>query len=284
MKFTKLHGLGNDFLVVRPDGELDASRAGELARRICERHTGVGADGIVLVGLKDPAGKTAAFRVYNPDGSEAEMCGNGLRCAMAFLVHEGKVSVSSGPVVFDTAAGRRVCEVKNKSGLAYEIRTDMGTPRFGSADIPFDDGQVHEKLVDHPLIIGDKRYGITCVSMGNPHCDVFVDHFPARVEWHATGREIEVHPFFPNRTNVEFIHVLNRGEIEVLFWERGVGETLASGTGSSAAAVASMLRGLTDRTVKVRTNLGSLTVDWSSDGTVFQTGPAEVVCEGDYLG
>ncbi|MEN6310297.1 MAG: diaminopimelate epimerase, partial [Acidobacteriota bacterium] len=140
-----------------------------------------------------------------------------------------------------------------------------------------------EKLVDHPLIIGDKRYGITCVSMGNPHCDVFVDRFPARVEWHATGREIEVHPFFPNRTNVEFIHVLNRGEIEVLFWERGVGETLASGTGSSAAAVASMLKGLTDRTVKVRTNLGSLTVDWSSDGTVFQTGPAEVVFEGEYL-
>jgi len=281
MKFTKLHGLGNDFLVVRPDEELDAPRAGELARRICERHTGVGADGIVFVDLKDAAGKTAVFRVYNPDGSEAEMCGNGLRCAMAFLVREG--NVPAGPVVFETAAGRRVCEVKANTGLTFEIRTDMGTPRFRSSEIPFDDGQAREKLLDHPLIIGDKRYGITCVSMGNPHCDVFVERFPARVEWHASGREIELHPFFPNRTNVEFIRVLNRGEIEVRFWERGVGETLASGTGSSAAAVASMVKGLTDRTVKVRTSLGSLIVEWAEDGTIFQTGPAEVVCDGEYF-
>ena len=118
--------------------------------------------------------------------------------------------------------------------------------------------------------------------MGNPHCDIFVERFPARIEWHQIGREIESPPFFPNRTNVEFIRVLNRGEIDVLFWERGVGETLSSGSGSSAAAVASILKGLTDRAVKVWTSMGALTVDWQPGGEVFQTGPSEVVFEGDY--
>jgi len=157
-----------------------------------------------------------------------------------------------------------------------------GAPRFSSRDIPFDDGANHDRLIDYPLSINRKTYPITVVSMGNPHCSVFYDRFPARIEWHEIGREIEIHPFFPNRTNVEFVRVLSRQEIEVLFWERGVGETLSSGSGSSAAAVASILKGLTERKVMVRTSLGVAVVEWESD-RLFQSAPVELVFEGTPL-
>jgi diaminopimelate epimerase len=159
----------------------------------------------------------------------------------------------------------------------------MGVPRFSSKDIPFDDGREHEFIIDYPLSINRKVYYITCVSVGNPHCSVFVERFfPARIEWHQVGQELENHPFFPRRTNVEFIRVLNRQEIEVLFWERGVGETLSSGSGSCAAAVASILKGLTDKKVRVWTSMGPLVVEWEED-RVYQTGPAELVFEGRFL-
>jgi diaminopimelate epimerase len=280
MRFTKLHSLGNDFLVVCPNEELDLARIGEFARRICDRHTGAGADGLLLVSQDDPGRSEARFRIFNADGTEAEISGNGLRCAMACLVHHRKVR--GRQVIFDTPAGRRTCEVTENRGTVYEIKNDMGVPLLRSSDIPFDDGQLHERVIDYPMPINQSTYDITCLSMGNPHCDVFFERFPARIEWHQIGREIESHPFFPRRTNVEFIRVLNRGEIEVLFWERGVGETLSSGSGSSAAAVASILKGLTDREVKVWTSMGSLTVEWQPDGEVFQIGPAEVVFEGEY--
>ncbi len=280
MRFTKLHSLGNDFLVVCPNEELDLARVGEFARRICERHTGVGADGLLVVSQDDPGRDEAAFRIFNADGSEAEISGNGIRCAMACLVRHGKVR---GPrVLFRTPAGDRTCEVVSRQGALYEVRNDMGAPRLRASDVPFDDGTPRDRVIDYPLSINRKTYDVTCVSMGNPHCDIFVERFPARIEWHQLGREIESHDFFPKRTNVEFIRVLNRGEIEVLFWERGVGETLSSGSGSSAAAVAAILKGLTDRTVKVWTSMGALLVEWPQDGQVLQTGPAEAVFEGDY--
>ena len=280
MRFSKLHSLGNDFLVVCPNEELDMTRIGDFARRICERHTGVGADGLLLVAQGDPARNEASFRIFNADGTEAEISGNGLRCAMACLVHHKKIH--GARVVFQTPAGSRTCEVIEVKGTLYEIRNDMGMPRLRSSDIPFDDGQSLERVIDYPMPINQKVYDITCMSVGNPHCDIFVDRFPARIEWHQIGREIESHPFFPNRTNVEFIRVLNRGEIDVLFWERGVGETLSSGSGSSAAAVAAILKGLTDRKVRVWTSMGALTVEWPPDDQVYQTGPAEIVFEGEY--
>jgi diaminopimelate epimerase len=280
MKFTKLHGLGNDFLVICPNQELDLSRIGEFSRRICERHTGVGADGLLLVSQEDPGRDEVGFRIFNADGTEAEISGNGLRCAMACLAYHKK---TSGPrVVFRTPAGSRVAELIKKVGAVYDIRIEMGVPRLRSAEIPFDDGQAHDRVIDYPMPINQKVYEITSLSVGNPHCAIFVDRFPARIEWHQIGREVESHPFFPNRTNVEFVRVLNRGEIEVLFWERGVGETLSSGTGSSAAAVASILKDLTDRRVKVWSSMGELTVEWPPDDQVFQTGPTEIVFEGDY--
>ena len=279
MRFTKLHGLGNDFLVVSPGGA-DLSSAGELARKICDRHTGVGADGLIFLTPEKGEPARAGFRIFNADGSEAEISGNGLRCAAAFLASSG--GVTSPKVLFRTAAGERPSEVIASKGSLFEVRIGLGAPRLTSKDIPFDDGRVHDRIVDYPLSVIHRTFPVTCVSMGNPHCSLFFDHFPSRGEWRGIGAEIETHPFFPNRTNVEFIRVIGRDEIEVLFWERGVGETLASGTGSAAAAVASILKGLTDRLVKVRTAMGGLTVEWPEGGEVSQTGPAEVVFSGDY--
>ena len=279
MRFTKLHGLGNDFLVASPGGA-DLSSAGELARRICDRHTGVGADGLIFLTSEKGEPARAEFRIFNADGSEAEISGNGLRCAAAFLAWSG--AVTSPKVLFRTPAGERPSEILSSRGSLFEVRIGLGSPRLASKDIPFDDGQVHDRVVDYPLYVIHRTLPITCVSMGNPHCGLFFDALPSPGEWRDIGAEIESHPFFPNRTNVEFIRVIGRDEIEVLFWERGVGETLASGTGSAAAAVASMLKGLVDRAVTVRTARGSLKVEWPEGGEVLQTGPAEVVFSGDY--
>ena len=279
MRFTKLHGLGNDFLVVSPGGA-DLSSAGELARKICDRHTGVGADGLIFLTPEKGEPARAGFRIFNADGSEAEISGNGLRCAAAFLASSG--GATSLKVLFRTAAGERPSEVLSSRGPLFEVRIGLGAPRLTSKDIPFDDGRVHERIVDYPLSMIPGTFPVTCVSMGNPHCGLFFDALPSHGEWRGIGAAIESHPFFPNRTNVEFIRVLGRDEIEVLFWERGVGETLSSGTGSAAAAVASMLKGLTDRSIKVRTALGSLKVEWLEGGEILQTGPAEVVFSGDY--
>ena len=280
MKFSKLHGLGNDFLFVAPGLGTPPAAAGDLARRICDRHTGVGADGLVLLTIEKAEPAEAGFRVFNADGSEAEISGNGLRCAAAFLSWCG--AVKSPKMLFRTAAGERPAEVLSSRGPLFEVRIGLGVPRLAAKDIPFDDGRILDRVFDYPLFVVKRTFPVTCVSMGNPHCSLFFDAIPSRGEWHALGAGIETHPFFPQRTNVEFIRVLNRKEIEVRFWERGVGETLASGTGSAAAAASAMLKGLTDRAVTVRTALGGLKVEWPEGGELFQTGPAEVVFSGDY--
>jgi len=280
MKFTKFHSLGNDFLIIDQDEVASISHIDDFAQKICERHTGVGADGLLLISVRDKEKGVVNFRIFNADGTEAEVSGNGLRCAAAFLYSQQKVDPTR--ILFLTTAGNRECELIEKKENQFTIKIEMGLPRLTSKDIPFDDGSFHEKIIDYPLMINRKVYPITVVSLGNPHCSVFVERFPARIEWHQIGREIESHPFFPNRTNIEFVRVLNREEIEVLFWERGVGETLSSGSGASAAAVASILKNLTHRKVKVRTSMGVLTVEWEKD-KVYQTGPAEFTFVGSFL-
>jgi diaminopimelate epimerase len=280
MRFAKAHSLGNDFLIVDPDEGGGIVDVPGLARRVCDRHTGVGADGLILIAVEDEVKAFARFRIFNADGSEAEISGNGLRCAAAYFF--ARKNISGPKITFRTITGDRECDRIELAGQPPHIRVEMGPPRFASDDIPFDDGVRHERIMDYPLSIHGKIYPVTVVSMGNPHCSLFLDSFPSRNEWLAIGREVEVHPFFPNRTNVEFIRVLSRSEIEVRFWERGVGETMSSGSGSSAAAVASILRGLTDRKVAVRTPLGSVVVEWEK-GEVFQSAPAELVFEGMLL-
>lgn len=280
MKFFKIHSLGNDFLIADEAEVNRLSEIGPFAGRICDRHTGAGADGLLLISVKDKAKGRVKFRIFNADGTEAEISGNGLRCAAAYLYHQKKID--SRQINFLTTAGNRECKLIEKRKDFFQIRVEMGTPYLASKEIPFDDGSTHDKIIDYPLSINRKIYPITALSLGNPHCIIFVDRFPARIEWHQIGREIESHPFFPNRTNIEFVRVLNRDEIDVLFWERGVGETLSSGSGSSAAAVASILKDKTNRKVMVRTSMGYLTVEWEKK-KVYQSGPAEVILKGDFF-
>jgi len=280
VRFTKVHSLGNDFIVVDPEERAGIVDIPGLARRLCDRHVGVGADGLLLISIEDKEKGLVHFRIFNADGSEPEISGNGLRCAAAYLFQQKRVEPPD--VTFLTPIGNRRSSLLEVQNNRFQIRIEMGTPQLTSKDIPFDDGVFHEKIIDYPLSIHHKIYPVTVVSMGNPHCAVFYDRFPARIEWHEIGREIEYHPFFPNRINVEFIRVLSRREIEVLFWERGVGETLSSGSCSSAAAVASILKGLTDRKVTVKTFLGQVVVEWETD-KVFQSGPAEIVFDGVLL-
>lgn len=282
MKFSKFHTLGNDFLIVDQDEVAEFSDYAGLARAMCERHTGAGADGLLLISVKNAPKGEVSFHIFNADGSEAEISGNGLRCAAAYLFSQGRVEGDTA--IFLTNTGPRECRFIERKNSQFTIRIEMGIPRLGSADIPFDDGRPHARIVDYPLMINRKVYPVTVVSVGNPHCDIFVDQMPARIEWQEIGREIEIHPFFPNRTNVEFIKLVGRSEIEVVFWERGVGETLSSGSGSCAAAVASILKGYVDRKVRVKTALGSLLVEWPGENDpVFQTGPAEFAFVGSYL-
>ena len=280
MKFTKVHSLGNDFLIIDEGETPELTEKEALARLICKRHTGVGADGVLIISIQDKEKGLVNFRIFNADGTEPEISGNGLRCAAAYLQYQKKVN--SPHLTFNTTVGKRDCELIRQETNLFQIKIEMGIPRFSSQEIPFDDGTFHEKIIDYPLSINKKTFPITLTSMGNPHCGIFFDRFPARIEWHQLGYEIEFHPFFPKRINIELIRVHNRKEIEVLFWERGVGETLSSGSGSCAAAVASILKNLTEKKVNVKTSMGYLTVEWEEE-KVYQTGPAQIVFEGDFL-
>ncbi len=280
MKITKVHSLGNDFLIIDEEENPCIKEKATLARRICARHTGIGADGLLLISVKDKGMGFVNFRIFNADGTEAEVSGNGLRCAAAYLYYKKKIE--SPKITFLTTIGNRECELLNRKDNSFDSKIEMGIPHLSSKDIPFDDGTFHEKIIDYPLSINKKVHYITLVSLGNPHCGIFFDRFPARIEWHQIGYEIEFHPFFPKRINTEFIRVSNRKEIEVLFWERGVGETLSSGSGACAAAVASILKNLTERKVNVRTSMGNLTVEWEKE-KVHQSGPSVVLYEGNFL-
>jgi diaminopimelate epimerase len=182
MKFTKFHSLGNDFLIVDQDvvAETEGYAYEDLARKICERHTGVGADGMLLISVKDRARGRVAFRIFNADGSEAEISGNGLRCAAAGLFFQKKVEPPR--LVFNTTTGERECQLISRENTRFHVRIEMGKPRFSSKDIPFDDGSAHDRIVDYPLSINQQVYHITAISIGNPHCVLFVDRFPARIE------------------------------------------------------------------------------------------------------
>jgi len=276
MKLIKAQVLGNDFLVLSQEEARKIEDLNTFSRHVCDRHFGIGADGLIITSLVGREKNEASFRIFNHDGTEAEVSGNGLRCAAAYMYYFGLTD--SKKITFNTNAGTRVSELLERDKITYLLRIDMGVPVFSSREIPFDDGSEYEKLVDYDLVIGQKKYKITCLSIGNPHCAVFLSNFPSRIEWHQMGREIESHPFFPNRTNVEFVKVINRNEIEALFWERGVGETLASGSGACASAVASILKGLTDKRVKVKTSSGELIVEWEGD-KIYQIGPVEIICE-----
>jgi diaminopimelate epimerase len=274
MDFVKTQALGNDFILVeravianKHDGELQS-----LGQRICDRHFGVGADGLIVWRQTD---RLFDLRIINSDGSEAECSGNGLRCVAAFLMESGKWPESEIQL-------RTVSGIYTLRRDGNEYAADMGVPSLRPEQIPFVPDRNVDRVVDYALRVGNDEVRITSCSTGNPHCSLFVLKPDEKTVEHL-GPLLEHHPAFPNRTNVEFIHVLNDKEIEVAFWERGAGLTFASGTGSCGATVASILNGKTGRSVTVHTKGGKLRVEWPENGRLKLTSTANIVAEGRYF-
>ncbi|GED69007.1 diaminopimelate epimerase [Brevibacillus reuszeri] len=281
MKFTKLHGLGNDYVYVNCfEEDLTGVDLPELARRVSDRHFGIGGDGLILILPSERA--DFRMRVFNNDGSEAKNCGNGLRCVSKYVYDHGLTEKATFTV--ETLGGMMTPVVSlGEDGKVEQVTIDMGEPRFERAAIPMA-GIPDEQAREQTIEVDGEVFTMTAVSMGNPHAIIFVDE--VRDEDVTTyGPKIEFHQWFPERTNVEFIQILNRKEIHFRVWERGSGVTLACGTGACAAAVAASLSGKTDREVTVHLAGGDLMINWrESDNRVFMTGPATEIFSGVYQG
>ena len=280
MRFAKYHGLGNDFLVVdlRAVPPADAAAAQEPAavRALCDRQFGVGGDGVLAVLPSKDA--DARMRVLNSDGSEAEMCGNGIRCVAKELYERG--GVRKPEIAIDTGAGRLVCAM-----AADGVTVTMGAPRLSRGELPMA-GPAGERCIEQPLELpGEPARPVTCVSMGNPHAITFVEsHTEAWRLAKSVGPVIERHPWFPQRTNAEFAHVKSRGEIDLVVWERGCGITLACGTGACATVVAAIVTGKADEATPVRVNLPGGTLEITvlqKLANVLMKGPAQHVFDGE---
>lgn len=274
--FQKFHGLGNDFIVVAGRG-LPTTLA-SLARAMTDRHTGVGADGFIVVLPPQERKHTARLRFFNPDGSEAEMSGNGIRCAAGYLLSNTR---ARGRLEIETGVGVKPLALVSGAKNQWVFRVGMGAPILEPKKIPFEAGDFPAPVVGYSLRTQRGLLPVTVSSIGNPHCTVFVADFAA-IDWANLGREIERNELFPHRTNVEFVKVISKKEIEVRFWERGVGQTMSSGTGSCGAVIACILNGLTKRKVRVRTLAGTLEVEWPEKGEISLTGPVERIAQGTY--
>lgn len=276
LKFTKMHGLGNDFVYLDGIAEnLPRLDLPKLTQSICNRQTGVGADGLIVM----LPSKTCDFRmrIFNADGGEAEMCGNGFRGMIRYLNDCGHSK--SKIIRVETLAGTISGEIVKSGKNAPLVRVAMGVPEFHCNKIDVD--TAHKEFIERKIKIKSESYTITVVSMGNPHAVLFVPDF--KFDWHGAGREIEYYKLFPKRTNVEFVKIIMRSKILVHSWERGVGPTMASGTGASAAVAAGIRCGYLDDSVEVVYDLGSLIIEWKNrDQDLFKTGPAEYSFTGTY--
>ncbi len=273
IRFTKMQGTGNDFVLLDAvSNDFSGLDFQAISGKLLDRRFGVGADQLlVLLPSREKEKARLGMRIFNLDGSEVQMCGNGIRCLAKYAWTRG-LAPKNKKLEIETLAGIIVPE--EKDGL---VRVDMGAPRLEGREIPV---LLDGRVVDYPLKIEEALFAVTCVSMGNPHAVIFVEDvagFPVGLY----GPEIEKHPFFPERTNVEFIQVISPQEIKMRVWERGSGETLACGTGASAAVVASALKGLTSRQAGVELAGGRLEIEWAESVRVYMTGPAEEVFEGE---
>ena len=278
--FVKMHGLGNNFILIdclsKPLG--DSSFLSYLAKRLCNRNFGIGADGLILI---LPSSKAdLQMRIFNSDGSEAQMCGNGIRC-FAKYAYENKL-VSKIKFTVETSAGIITPELIFKDKEISGVKVDMGIPKLKRREIPME-GEDTPTVVDETLKIDSKYiFKITCVSMGNPHCIIFVNDVQS-IPVDEIGPKIENHSLFPEKINVEFIQVVNKKEINFRVWERGVGETLACGTGACAALVASVLNKKSEHQAIIHLTGGDLDIEWIENGSVYMTGPAELVFRGEMI-
>lgn len=275
LKFTKMHGLGNDHIIIDLFKE-NLLNPHEIAQKMCDRHLGVGADGLILVRPSE----TYDFKmqVINNDGSEAEMCGNGIRCLARYVIESGLTDKTE--FVTETLRGPHAQKVHLVNGNFADVTTAMGAPFLRRSEIPMT-GVDSEKVVNEELVVDGISYRITLVNVGNPHCVVFVDNVDD-VDVSGIGPKFEFHPAFPNRINTEFVQVLDRNNIRMRVWERGSGETMACGTGATASVVAAILNGLTFDTVTVHLKYGGLIIEWKDHGELYMTGGAETVFSGEY--
>jgi diaminopimelate epimerase len=294
MRFTKMHGLGNDYIYL--DGlnqDLGAYSLPDLARVLSDRHFGIGGDGVILI--LPSAVADFRMRVFNADGSEAQMCGNGIRAFAKYVYEHGLTDKTE--LAIETAAGiirpqlviRTEAVVRGREeqpassghrGTVVRVRVDMGAPRLARRDLPMTGHPADGPAVEVELPLPEQTLRVTCVSMGNPHCVTFVDEV-ADYPVPELGPLVEHHPFFPERTNVEFATVVDRQRVKVRVWERGAGETLACGTGACAVVVAGVLTGRLDRHVRVHLPGGELDIEWAPDQHVYMAGPAAEVCSGE---
>jgi diaminopimelate epimerase len=276
MDIIKMHGLGNDFVCLDhflfpPDIDYP-----ETARRLCHRQLGIGGDGLIVILPSEKA--DARMRIFNPDGSEPEMCGNGIRCFARYVYDAGYIHNTN--LAVETLAGILTVELTAENGTVIGITVNMGEPCLDAAKIPVLAGS--DLVVEEDIEVCDQRLTFTAVSMGNPHCVIFVKDFD-KLDFEKMGPAIEKHPLFPRKTNVEFVRVDNPREMTVKVWERGAGPTLACGTGACASVVAAVLEGRTERNVTVHLPGGDLVIEWFEDNQVYMTGPAVYVFRANLL-
>jgi diaminopimelate epimerase len=275
IEFTKYHGLGNDFILIDNRTAKTPKITPEQAVQLCDRHFGIGADGVIfaLPGEKDT---DYTMRIFNSDGSEPEMCGNGIRCLAAFLADLEGMSRTKDAYRIHTLAGVITPQLTPDG----QIKVDMGLPRLLAGEIPTTLAAADAKVINQPLEVEGQTWEVTCVSMGNPHCITFVDDVAA-IPLASIGPKFEHHPAFPQRTNTEFIQVVSRDYLKMRVWERGAGITLACGTGACASLVAAVLTGRSDRLATVELPGGCLEIEWSEvDERIYMTGPADRVFTG----
>ncbi|KAA3635643.1 MAG: diaminopimelate epimerase [Calditrichaeota bacterium] len=274
ISFKKYHALGNDFIIVESKTKLTAQKLSKLALLICDRNKGVGADGILYLSTSKKADRK--FIIYNSDGSQAEKSGNGLRIAALYLYEKDKRKKKFSFETLTSIDSAQLIKYHKKESL---IKVSIGRPEFESKKVP-----VKSKLkfmINSKLTVNKTQFPVTCLSVGNPHTVLFVDNF--NFDWQQLGSEIEIHKAFPERTNVEFVKVINRKKIKVADWERGAGATGSSGTGASAAVAASVMMGITERDCEVQFENGSLFISWNADTDIIElTGPVEFIASGEY--
>ena len=274
IEFTKYHGLGNDFILIDNRHSSEPVITAEQAVEMCDRHFGIGADGVIFA-LPAQNGTDYTMRIFNSDGSEPEMCGNGIRCLAKFIADlEGSDAKTEYRI--HTGAGVIITELRSDG----QVKVDMGVPRLLAAEILTTLTAPDAKVIDVPIEVAGKSWSVTCVSMGNPHCITFVEDVAA-IALETVGPQFEHHQAFPQRTNTEFIQVIRRDYVKMRVWERGAGVTLACGTGACAAVVAGVLVGKCDRTTAVELPGGVLEIEWAEvSGRIYMTGPAQRVFTG----
>lgn len=276
MRFTKMQGLGNDYVYVNCFKE-KIDNPPELARRISDRHFGVGSDGLIMINPSDKA--DFEMEMYNADGSRGEMCGNGIRCVAKYVYDYGLTDKTS--ISVETLGGIKYLDLTVQDGKVKLVKVNMGRPELAPSKVPV--AAEGDRAVDEPITVDGKEYRMTCVSMGNPHAVIFTDRDIRELPLEEIGPKFENHERFPKRVNTEFVRVLDRSTAEMRVWERGSGETLACGTGACAVAVACVLNGLTEDEVTVRLLGGDLQIKWDRENDiVYMTGPAEVVFDGEW--